>query len=396
MDSEEKVSQHTVKNILTRDFVLGFLAFLAFLTALSAIVPTLPIFLARLGSNEREIGVLIGILGVSSLLSRFLAGGALTSYSEKTVMMFGALLFTLTFLALIVLRPFWPFFAVRFLQGVAIACVDTAALALLIKTIHPAYRGQGIGYLLVAPSLSLAIAPSFSVSLINRYSFTFLFLLCAGLSLCSLFLSWKVKKNEVATVEIDALSHGTRFIEWKVVAPAATSFMQSFVWGAVVTFVPLYAIQRGIINPGHFFTAIAIMLIVCRVLGGQIVDTYSKEKVIPAFICTGMITMVVLSLSKTLPMFILVGLLWGTAHALLVPASMTYSLEHAGSSDGAAVGTFRAFSDLGQALGPAIMGIIIPFTGYQKMFLCLALICLLNMCYFQFYVRRRRKVIPID
>jgi MFS family permease len=82
-------------------------------------------------------------------------------------------------------------------------------------------------------------------------------------------------------------------------------------------------------------------------------------------------------------------LLWGTGHALLVPAFMTYSFEHAGSSDGAAVGTFRAFSDLGQALGPVVMGIIIPLTGYQIMFLCLALICLINLCYFQFYVRKK-------
>jgi MFS family permease len=392
MHDEGSISQPTLRNMLTRDFVLGFLAFFAFLTALSAIVPTLPIFLARSGSNEREIGVLIGILGVSSLVSRFLVGGALARYSEKSVMMFGSLLFALTFLAFIVLRPFWPFFAVRLVQGIAIACIDTAAFALIIKAIPLAYRGQGIGYLLVAPPLSLAIAPSISVSLINQYSFTFLFLACAGLSLCSLLLSWKVKKQEIATTDMDALSHGTRFIEWKIVVPATTSFIQSFIWGAIVTFVPLYAIKQGIINPGHFFTAIAIMMILGRALGGRIIDTQSKEKIILTFICTGMITMVILSFSMTLPMFILVGLLWGTGHALLVPAFMTYSFEYAGSSDGAAVGTFRAFSDLGQALGPVVMGIIIPLTGYQIMFLCLALICLINLCYFQFYVRKRHNV----
>jgi MFS family permease len=396
MHDEGNVSQPTIKNMLTRDFVLGFLAFFAFLTALSAIVPTLPIFLARLGSNEGEIGVLIGILGVSSLVSRFLVGGALTRYSEKSVMVFGSLMFALTFLAFIVFRPFWPFFAVRLLQGIAIACIDTAAFALIIKTIPLAYRGQGIGYLMVAPPLSLAIAPSISVSLINRYSFTSLFLACAGLCLCSLLLSWKVKKRELVTTDIDALSCGTRFIEWKIVAPAATSFIQSFIWGAIITFVPLYAIQRGIINPGHFFTAIAVMIIAGRALGGRIVDTQSKEKIILTFICTGMITMVILSFSMTLPMFILVGLLWGTGHALLVPTFMTYSFEHAGSSDGAAVGTFRAFSDLGQALGPTIMGIIIPFTGYPIMFLSLALMCLINLCYFQFYVRKRHNVTPIS
>jgi hypothetical protein len=45
--------------------------------------------------------------------------------------------------------------------------------------------------------------------------------------------------------------------------------------------------------------------------------------------------------------------------------------------------------DLGMALGPVIMGLIVPFTGYPAGFLCLALICLINLFYFQFYVRRR-------
>jgi MFS family permease len=394
MRNEKGASQHTIKNLLNRDFVLGFLAFFAFLAAFSAIFPTLPVFLAKLGSSEREIGVLFGILGVSSLISRFLVGGALTRYSEKSVMMFGAMLFALSFLAFIVFRTFWPFFAVRLLQGIAIACIDTAAFALILKTIPPTYRGQAIGYLLLAPPLSLAIAPSFAMSLINRYSFTVFFLSCMGLALCSFFLSWKMKGHEAASQDEDTPGHNTLFFEWKIIAPATISFLQSSVWGTLTTFVPLYAIQCGIKNPGHFYSAVAIMLIAGRALGGRIVDTYSKEKILLIFMCTGMITMVLLSFSRTLPMLIAVGLLWGMGHAFFVPASMTYAFNCAGSSGGPAVGTFRAVSDLGQALGPVIMGAIIPLIGYRAMFLCLALICLINLGYFQFYMMKRGKGAP--
>jgi hypothetical protein len=41
------------------------------------------------------------------------------------------------------------------------------------------------------------------------------------------------------------------------------------------------------------------------------------------------------------------------------------------------------------ALGPMIMGIVLPLSGYRIMFLGPALICLLNLCYFQFYVRKK-------
>jgi MFS family permease len=69
---------------------------------------------------------------------------------------------------------------------------------------------------------------------------------------------------------------------------------------------------------------------------------------------------------------------------------MSYAFEYAGTSDGAAIGTFRGFSDLGLGIGPVVVGVIIPLTGYRLTFLSLAIIVLINMSYFHFYVRKRR------
>ncbi|MBP1735947.1 MAG: GlpT transporter, quinolone resistance protein, partial [Deltaproteobacteria bacterium] len=196
MQDKEDISQHAIRNIMTRDFVLGFFAFFFSLVAYFALYPTLPIFLVKLGSNDRQIGALIGILGVSSLVSRFLVGGALTRLSGKSVMMFGALLFALTLIASIVIRPFWPFLTLRFLQGITYACVSTAAFACIISILPSVYRGQGLGYFLLAPSFALATGPSFGMFLVNHFNFTVLFFACTALSLCSFFFSWKMKGQE--------------------------------------------------------------------------------------------------------------------------------------------------------------------------------------------------------
>ena len=165
---------------------------------------------------------------------------------------------------------------------------------------------------------------------------------------------------------------------------------------AIVAFFPLYAIECGVKNPGYFFSAMAVMLIAGRILGGKVVDTYNKEKIILTLIFTGMAAMVILSFSRTLPLFIFVGMIWGVGSAFFFPAAMAYALEYAGSSDGTTVGTFRAISDLGSALGPVFMGVIIPLTGYRIMFLCLAFICLINLCYFHFYVRKRHNSVAVS
>ena len=154
-----------------------------------------------------------------------------------------------------------------------------------------------------------------------------------------------------------------------------------------------YSVWRE--KPGILFSINAMAIIAGRIFSGRVLEAYSKEKIIPAFLSLSIVAMTILALSKTFPLFALAALLLGIGVAFFIPATMAYSLEYAGSSSGTAVGTYQALIDLGLAIGPPIMGIIIPFTGYRVMFLCLAFICFISLCYFQFYVRRKAKIAEV-
>ena len=273
MRDEEGISPHTLRNILIRDFVLGFLAFFGFMAAFNALVPTLPLYLARLGSSEREIGALVGTIGVSSLLSRLLVGRVLRKHSERLVIMWATILFALSFLALIVFRPFWPFFVVRLLRGIAFASLDTSAIAYAIRITPPAYRARALSYFLVAPNFASAIASPSAVFVVNEYNFTVLLLGCAGLSLCAFLLSWKLKEEAVKPVVISTAKHAP-FFERKILAPAMMNFLFYFCWAGMMAFFPLYSVKCGVTNPGVFFSANGVMIIVGRVLGRRLLDTY--------------------------------------------------------------------------------------------------------------------------
>jgi MFS family permease len=162
-----------------------------------------------------------------------------------------------------------------------------------------------------------------------------------------------------------------------------------FIWGGVATFFPLYAIHHGVTNPGLFFTTTAIMMILARAFGAKILDVYAKERIILSCFFTYIISAGILAFSKTLPMFILVAMIWGMGYAFLSPALLAYILDRTGSSRGPVMGTFLAISDLGYFLGPVIMGLIIRSTSYSIMFLCLALAGTINLSYFYFFVRRK-------
>src|SRR5512139_175974 len=101
------------EKILNREFVLACLAQFILSFAYTLLIPTLPIHLSRSGSTEVEIGVLIGTLNLSSMILRPFVGRALLKISERTFMLSGTLLFSLSSLAYLWAAPFWALLIVR-------------------------------------------------------------------------------------------------------------------------------------------------------------------------------------------------------------------------------------------------------------------------------------------
>ena len=303
-------------------------------------------------------------------------------------MIAGALLFGTTSVALLVAPPFWPFLIVRVFQGIGYAFFSTAAFTLIANISPEAHRGQSVSYFFLGYNIALALGPLLGMFLINQFNFTILFLVCLGLSLFALFATNKLGRRQVPPLE-DSSIENSFFFSRKALPPSIISFFFHFIWGGLTTFFPLYAINHGVDNPGFFFTTIAIMLILGRTFGGRMLDLYSRERVLLPCLITFIISMVILVFSKTLPLFIIVAVIWGIGHAFFYPSLVVYVLDRVGSSLGPAMGTFTAISDLGMCLGAVIMGIIIHLTSYPIMFLCLFLIAIINLIYFYFFVRRK-------
>ena len=101
------------QKILTRDFVLNFLTQFAFSFVSFILVPTIPVYLSRFEAKAGEIGFLIGVLSVFSLIPRPFIGRALLRIPERKFMMAGAMLYILSSIAYLAAPPFWPFLIVR-------------------------------------------------------------------------------------------------------------------------------------------------------------------------------------------------------------------------------------------------------------------------------------------
>lgn len=380
------------RKILTRDFILSFFAQFTFSSVFSLLIPTIPIYLSRMGAKEAEIGVLVGSLSVSSLVLRPLVGRALLRIPERSFMIAGTLFYTLSSFAYLFAPPFWPLLAVRVFQGIGLAFFSTASFTLVANITPETHRGQIISYFYLSINFAFALAPYFGMLLVNwlRFPFNFqiLFLVCTGLSLSSLFITLKLKKAQSVPLADPSLQKQP-FLSREALPPAIIAFLITITWGALTAFFPLYALSQGVDNPGLFFAAFAMTLIFARGLGGKILDIYAREKIILPCLFSLVISMAILAFSSTLPMFILVAIIWGMGAAFLYPALVAYTLDRAGSSRGPAMGTFTALTDLGAGMGSVIMGVILQLTNYPIMFLCLALTGIINLFYFYSAVRKK-------
>ncbi len=380
----------TEQKLLSRDFVLTFFSQFSLSSVSQILMTTLPLYLTTLHATEIEIGVLVGSLSVASLALRPVIGRLLLRTPEKTFMIGGSLLFAVSSAAHLIAAPFWPFLFVRVLQGVGLASFNTASVTFIANITSESRRGQSLSYFFLSFNTALALAPTCGMFVVNRFGFILLFVICIALSLCSLFTAGKLESRAPIPLEKGSTESDFR-IGLRIFPPIFMFFLAHIIWGALTAFFPLYAIGEGVSNPGLFFGAYAIVLILGRGLGGRIVDLYSREKILLPCLASFAIGMIVLVFSKTLPMFIVVAVIAGAGHAFLMPCLMAYAIDLAGASRGPAMGITAAMGDLGMAVGPMLMGIILRVANFPIMFLSVALISLINFIYFYLLVKKGRK-----
>ena len=377
----------TEQKFLTRDFILTFFSQFSMSSVSQTLMTTLPLYLSMLHATEVEIGVLIGSLSVASLALRPFVGRLLLRTPEKTFMIGGSILFAVSSAAYLVAPPFWPFLLVRVLQGVGLAAFNTASVTFIANITSESRRGQSLSYFFLSFNIALGLAPTCGMFVVNRFGHLILFAICIVLSISSLFLASKLE-NRAPTVPESGATESDLRIVMKIFPPTFMFLLAHIIWGALTAFFPLYAVSQGVSNPGLFFGAYAIVLILGRSLGGKIIDLYSRETILLPCLVSYVIGMTVLAFSKTLPMFIVVAVIAGAGHAFFMPCLMVSAIDLAGDSKGPAMGIITAMSDLGMGVGPVLMGIILRFANFRIMFLSVALISLINLVYFYLLTKR--------
>lgn len=372
--------ENSLKNekLFTKNFVLTTLSTAALFTSFYFLLVTLPTYIRdELGGSKSQIGLIIGVFTISAVLLRPHLGRAVDRRGRKNILIAGLLVFLLSMLLYDYTASVASLLMLRVLHGIGWGAATTAAIT-LIADIAPVHRrGEAMGVYGMAANVAMAAAPVLSWILLQSYNYSTLFAAGAAIALVSLIVVLPVSETVVVHPKTPLFNREAFF-------PSALMFTVTVTYGSIVSFLPLFIEQQGIMaNPGIFFTVFAVTLIIIRVLAGKLSDIKGRRFVLVPGMILVTLGLWLLSTADSLWIFLASALLYGLGFGSVHPALMALLVDRVSvQGRGAAMGTFSAAFDLGIGVGSILLGIVLQFAGFTVMYLLSGLIVLAGTVWF--------------
>lgn len=351
----------------TRDFILISIASLFITLGFQMLLPVLPVFSAKLGGSDAWAGLVVGIFTISAVLMRPIAGRILDRYGRRGIFILGLIVFLLCVVAYNWTPTILVLLILRFIHGFGWGASSTASSTIASDIIPKSRLGEGMGYFGLTSTLAMAVAPALGLELLSGYGFNTVFYISAGVVLISIFIALPIKYHKPdASPKPDKAG----IFERSAILPAIVIFFITMTYGAIVSFIALYAGQKQIENIGLFFTIYAVALLISRPYFGRLTDRKGTSfAVLPGIICV-ILSMSLIYLANSLIAFLIAGFVYGIGFGAIQPALQAMSVSKVNHSRrGAANATFFLGFDLGIGAGAILWGIIAENFGYQIIYL---------------------------
>ena len=242
--------------LFSREFVTIIAINLGTFMGFQMLLPTLPVLAKHLGGSDSAAGLVVGLFAISALLARPISGHAVDRFGRKVMLLGGLILFTASVFAYHWAVTLGMLFLTRFVHGLGWGISSTASSTTATDVIPKSRMGEGMGYFSLAGTVSMALAPAAGLWVMSQYGFNALFNTAAALVLAAVIMAVFLRYPQVP---LSGKKQGALF-EKPALAPAIVIFFLTMSYGAIVSFIALYAKELGIDNIGPFFTVYAVAL----------------------------------------------------------------------------------------------------------------------------------------
>ncbi|KWU56438.1 multidrug MFS transporter [Bacillus mycoides] len=378
-----------------RLYILVFLYFSA--NAILNVI--IPLQGGILGANNTTIGLIMGGYLFTTMFFRPWAGHIIQKHGPIKVLRiililngFALILYTVTGLG--------GFLIARILQGVSTAFFSMALQMGIIDALPEKDRSQGISLYSLFANMPGIIGPVVAYSIWEAGGMDYFIVVLISIAISTAMFGYSAKMEKIknqpvsdsAEQEVSIFKSFKQLVKNPILFKCSVLMLvASIIFGAITTFIPLYATQLKSGNAGIYLMLQAGTVVFVRFALRKKIPSDGKWHV--SFV---MGTMLLLAIAAQCVSFAITGgavffymgaILMGIPQALLYPALTTYlTFVLSQKNRNVLIGLFIAMADLGVSLGSVIMGPIADFSSYSFMYMICAILGA-TMIFFAYYWR---------
>ena len=336
----------------------------------------------ELGGTKFDIGFVMSLAGMSTLLLTPISGILGDIYKKKYLLLLGSLGLSLVNLGFLFFDEiYYSYFILRFFQGCCFSFYFVSAGTLVAENTENQNQAQALGFFGVFTIINHALAPTISIEIVKYFSYDYFFIsttLFAFLSFLVIFgLNSEKNKKKNFKKEIDFL---VLFKDKKLILLYLIMFLIGGSFLTCLNFGTVFAKSLNILPLTTFFIAYTIIALIMRIFFGWIPDKYGEISVCrPALILYG-ISIFILSQSFNYWTMLLSGALFGLSHALVYPSIYSLALNFSDENNKTKAFSMCSVSfTFGGMLFSILGGYVAELYSFKIMFLSCSIIVTLGL-----------------
>jgi MFS family permease len=288
---------------------------------------------------------------------------------------------------------------IRFCSGIGIGCIGSLTGTLIPYLLPAGAIGRGISYFSLSSVLALALGPFLGIFLMGHISYNALFLFCLVLALISFVFALLLRLPDQAAGKTGKRAARYRFrlteyIDYAVFPIASVSLLAAVCYGNMQAFLAQHAGEAGLkAAASTFFLVYAVITFASRPLSGRLFDFRGANIVVYPALLIAACGFILLSKASTAASLLTAGALLGIGMGNFQTTAQSIAMKLVPKERlGQATSTYFIFFDLGIAVGPYFLGMIVPGHGYQGVYGTAAALALLCIPLYYFMHGRRRAI----
>jgi len=356
-----------LESILPELWPIIILGFVAFVTSFGAhvVAVNLPAYAAQVGIGVAMIGLLIAAYDAAEVVAKPVFGAIADRRGMKQTMLAGIAVFVLASLAYLWVDP-RLLLLIRFLQGVGAAALSAVSLALVAAYTTVERRGRAYGIYNALKGAGYVVSPIVGGAIVLKSNFSMIFVAAAAIGVVAFVLSLllpkpkaEVKKHldddNIGLSGLVAAFKQSSLWPWYVV-----TIINMFFVGILFGFLPVrvYALGYGPLVNGVLLTAVSASYLLIQPIAGAIADRVNPALTIRVGLFLAGACVILTPFVTGWLLFVIailagigVGTVWTNTDALVSQQAQAGKL-------GATMGVAGTFKEVGDMLGPLLIGVV--------------------------------------